>query len=129
MTRPRVTYMQLVVASIVVLLAGLLSAVLIYQTADEESRSASVYERGEDASYPAAPQDSKKYLRDMELYGGKANVLATEFRLWFASLWQGKPLAYMVACITIFLSFAVFYAAGRLPRSSKPGRDRDDRTL
>jgi hypothetical protein len=119
MTRPRVIYISLIVASVLVLLTGLLGAVLIYQAADNESRDASMYELGEGATYPVSPQDTKKYLRDMELYGGKANVLATELRLWLVGLWQGKSLAYMLAFIAILVSFALFYAASRLPRPSK----------
>jgi hypothetical protein len=65
------------------------------------------------------PEDSKKYLRDLQLYGGKANVLMDEFRRWFVGLWHGKSLAFTIACISIFVSFGVFYAANHLPSSLK----------
>jgi hypothetical protein len=55
----------------------------------------------------------------MELYGGKANVLTDEFRRWFIGLWHGESLAFIVAGITIFISFGVFYVANRLPSSLK----------
>ena len=43
------------------------------------------------------PFTSKKYVRELELYGGKINVLAVELRQWLASLWRGKALAYTIA--------------------------------
>ena len=65
------------------------------------------------------PEDSKKYLRDLELYGGKANVIIDELRRGFIGLWLGKSLAFTVACITIFVSFGFFYVANHLPSPQK----------
>jgi hypothetical protein len=64
--------------------------------------------------------NSKMYIHDLEVYGGKANVLADEFRRWFDSLWQGKSLASTVACITIFISFGLAFVAYNLPPDSEP---------
>jgi hypothetical protein len=51
---------------------------------------------------PLADQlESKKYLHDLEMYGGKANVLAAQFRDWFAGLWSGTNLAWTIAALTI----------------------------
>lgn len=128
----RFAYICLNLVSVIILLVGLGGAILIYQTAEDDSNNVLSYEKGYESVYPIMPQDSKKHLRDLELYGGKANVLMTEFRLWFVGLWQGKSLAFMVACFAIFLSFGVFYAANRLPYRLKPdvsnknNRDRSD---
>ncbi len=94
----------------VVLLAGLGSAVLIYHSSLDYSRSAQIYEDG----YPVSPEDTKQYLRGLQLYGGTANVLADELRRWFAGLWQGESLAVTVACITILISAGIFYLSYRL---------------
>jgi hypothetical protein len=59
------------------------------------------------------------YLHDLQLYSGKAGVLADEFRRWFVGLWYGKSLAFTVAYITLFISFVVFYAANHLPSRLK----------
>jgi len=67
----------------IMLLVGLGSAILIYRTAENDSNSILGYEEGDGSVYPVRPEDSKKYLRDLELYGGKANVLTDEFRRWF----------------------------------------------
>ena len=126
MAHPRTLYISLSIASAFVLVIGLLSAVLIYQAADRKSSDVLMYEQGEGSTYPVSPYDSKKYLRDMELYGGKANVLMAELRLWLAGLWQGKSLAYMAAFISVLVSFALFYAANRLAWPSGGGREKSN---
>ena len=68
-----------------------------------------------DNAYLIAPENSKKYVHDLELYGGKANVLANEFMSWFVGLWHGKSLAFTVACITIFISLGFFLVARTSP--------------
>jgi hypothetical protein len=55
------------------------------------------------------PADTKQYLRQMEVYGGTANLLASEFRLWFASLWHGERLALTVAVLTLVTSWAFWF--------------------
>jgi hypothetical protein len=90
--------------SLVILLGGLGSAIRIYQTAGIDSSTVLGYEGGDGSAYPAMPEDSKKFLRDLELYGGKTGMLLYEFRIGFAGLWHGKSLAYTVACITILIS-------------------------
>ena len=101
----------------IILMVGLASAILIYRKAENDSRDVSGYEQGSGSVYPVKPEDSKKYLRDMELYGGKANVLVDEFRRWFVGLWHGESLAFTVGCITIFVSFGIFYTANHVPSS------------
>jgi hypothetical protein len=61
------------------------------------------------------PEDTKKYVHDLELYGGKANVLADELRRWFGSLWHGRRLAATVACITLIVAGAYAFATAPLP--------------
>ncbi|HJV47822.1 MAG TPA: hypothetical protein VJ549_00975 [Geothrix sp.] len=59
------------------------------------------------------PEDTKKYLRDLELYGGKVNVLATEFMRWWDGLWHGRNLAFTVAWLTTFAAAAFWLIAHR----------------
>ena len=56
-------------------------------------------------------EHSKQYRRTLELYGGKANVLAVELTQWFDSLWHGTRLAYTVAGATVLLAGAFWLAA------------------
>ncbi len=99
--------LRLYVVTVVILLVGLGSAILIYLTAGDDSDNVLDFE------------NSKMYLHDLELYGGKANVLADELRNWFVGLWHGKSLAYTIACITIVISFGVFFVANHLQSDSK----------
>jgi len=101
--------------SAIILLVGLGSAVLIYQSAETDLSSVLGYEIAGESVYPIMPENSKMYKHDLELYGGKAAVLADEFRRWFVGLWHGKSLAFTVAFISIFISFVIFFAANHLP--------------
>jgi len=89
----------------IILLVGLGSSLLIYLNAKNASDNILGYE----------PETSKMYTHDLELYGGKANVLASEFSHWFVGLWQGESLAFTVACITIFVSLGFYFVAYNLP--------------
>ena len=64
---------QLRLLSYAIFTIGILSAVFIYVTASPPSQHPLGYD----------PLASKKYLRDLELYGGKINIIAVEFRQWF----------------------------------------------
>jgi hypothetical protein len=86
-----------------IFLLGLGLAVLLYVTAAAPSPSPLGYD----------PFTSKKYLRELELYGGKINVLAVEFHQWLASLWRGKALAYTVAVLTLMLSSLLWVIGAR----------------
>lgn len=105
---------RLYLITVTILLVGLGSAVLIYLSAENDSDSVVGYEAAGGYVYPVAPEDSKRYVHDLELYGGKANVLANDFMRWFVGLWHGKSLAVTIACITIFISLGFFYIARHL---------------
>ena len=81
-----------------IVLIGLGSAVFFYATASPPSQLPLGYD----------PFDSKKYVRELEVYGGKINVLAVQFRQWCASLGRGKPLAYTTALLTVLLASLVW---------------------
>ncbi|WP_243384506.1 hypothetical protein [Geothrix alkalitolerans] len=87
-----------------ILTAGLGAAALIYLRARPRMANPLGYE----------PEDTKKYLRELEVYGGKLNVLVTEFRHWFEGLWQGRSLAATVAVLTLLLAFGFWFVATRL---------------
>jgi len=124
------TYLNLI--SLMVLLVGLGSAILIYRTAEDTPYGALGYEEEGGTAYPVMPEDSKQYLRGLELYGGKANVLMDQLRRGFIGLWHGKSLAFTVAFITIFVTFGVFYTANYLLpsrlESDNPGEKNRDGT-
>jgi hypothetical protein len=117
-------------AGAAILVAGLALALLIYLRAGQETGARLGYEGGDGTVYPIRPEDNKQYLRDLELYGGKANVLADEFRRWLWGFGEGKSLAYLVAGATIIVAAGFFLAANapELPPESeeKEGYHRED---
>jgi len=96
---------RLYIITAILLLVGLGSAILIYLKAGDASENILIYEF----------EHSNMYRHNLELYAGKWNVLADEFSRWFDGLWHGRSLAFTVACITIFISFVIFFVAYHLP--------------
>ena len=120
---------RLYLASSAVLLAGIVSAVLIYVAAMNDSTGDSGYEVIGGFVYPAGGGYTKKYVHDLQLYGGKAAMLGDQFTRWFSGLWHGTSLSYTVAVIAFLLSFVVFVAANNVPaRSTSDGEDNRDKS-
>ena len=88
-----------------VLIVGFAAAAVIFLTAQPPPGNPLGYE----------PLETKKYLHDLEEFGGKANVLAAEFREWFDSLWHGRRLAFTVAAITLISAYTFKFFATPLP--------------
>lgn len=117
----RITDRRLVfnLIGLLILLGGLGGSILIYRTAGNNLRKDLIYQEEGGSVYPIRPEDSKKYVRDLEIYGGRANVLVTEFRLWLVGLWQGKSLAYIMAFLSVLVACGFFYAANNSPSRRK----------
>ena len=116
----------LYLTSAVILLVGLVSAVLIYWAAMNDSTGDSGYEVVGGFVYPGGGGYTKKYVHDLQLYGGNAAMLADQFMRWFSGLWHGKSLSYTVAGIAFLLSFGFFVAANNVPTASKSNLLRGD---
>lgn len=58
---------------------------------------------------------TRLYRHDLEVYGGRANVLADDFREWFSGLWHGRPLAFTVAVLTVLAALAYRFVAAPVP--------------
>lgn len=97
--------------AMIILLIGLGVAIGIYLTADSVP---------EDRPWELTP-DSRKYLRGLELYGGKLNVLLVQFGDWFDGLWHGKSLAFTVAVIALITSVGYLLLALRLSEEENGG--------
>jgi hypothetical protein len=111
-----------------ILIFGFGVAIIIYFTAGMEPQNPLGYD----------PLETKKYIHDLELYGGKANVLGEEFREWFVGLWYGRNLAYTIAVITVLTVLTLRFIATTLEehnarqvakhiRSPRPDPDDFDR--
>ncbi len=97
-----------------ILLVGLAAGLFIYLTASPP-----------DDALREQMEATKEYERQMEMYGGTANVLASQIREWFAALWQGPTLGITVACLSAVLALVVFVVLIPLPRV--PGADGEHR--
>jgi hypothetical protein len=102
---------RLYLSSILVLLLGLCAAAAVYVAAGSDPNNAVGYEVINGVAYPVAPEDSKAYQRELERFGGKANVLAVEFTHWFAGLWQGRRLAFTVGFLGAVSSLVLYLFA------------------
>jgi len=122
------TYLYL--ASAAVLLIGAGSAALIYRAAMNDPTGDAGYEIVGGFVYPGGGGYTKKYIHDLQLFGGNAAVLADEFMRWFTGLWQGESLAYTVGFITAALSLVLFLIARNTPSNiagSPPDGTRQDK--
>lgn len=108
-----------------ILFAGLAVAALVYLTAKEDMSDNVGYEFVGGNVYVTQPRDSKRYVHDLELYGGKAAVVVDDIDRWIASLWHGRRLAYTLAVFAIGLGLGCFFVAERMldHSSSDQGQD------
>jgi hypothetical protein len=89
------------------------AAALIWTTAPEDAPN----------PFGIDAQDTKKYLREVELFGGKATLLATQLSRWWQGLWHGRGLAVTVAA----LGSAVAVACWLILRAEARTLDTEDR--
>ncbi len=99
-----------------IVLAGLAAGLFIYLTAPAR-----------DDAVRQEMEATKEYQRQLEMYGGTANVLAIEIREWFDSLWHGPTLGITVMCLSALFALAVFVILTPLPpRAGERGGDRGE---
>jgi hypothetical protein len=98
-----------------ILLLGLGSSIAIYFTAGKESEGGFGYVISDGQVYPVSPESSKKYMHDVEQFGGKMNVLSDKINRWFIGLWHGRNLAFTVAFLTLVVSSGIFFVSRYSP--------------
>ncbi len=103
--KPATERTALYVVATVILLIGLGSAVLIHFSVEAGAHDSAIRDF----------ENSKRYRHDLEVIGGKMNVLMDQFCRWFAALWQGESLAVTIAWLTVFIAFGIFLFARHLP--------------
>jgi hypothetical protein len=99
---------RIILSSWIILAAGLIAAAAIFILTPPEAMDK-----------VTDPLLSKKYVHDLEVYGGRANVIQDEFLRWFEGLWQGKQLGVTIASITGFLFLALRFLVSPF-RLNKP---------
>ena len=112
---------RLYFSCVAILVLGLCSAILIYLTSDEDNSANEIgYVVAGGETYPIAPNQSKRYIRDLERYGGKAAVIFDEINRWFDGLWRGKSLGVTIGWISVIVSLALVLFARWLPPDQEP---------
>lgn len=100
-------------AGMVILVAGLLAAIVVYLIA------------GSEAADLAGMDANKQYQFQLERIGGKSAVLATEFNQWLGSLWHGTRLAWTLGVLAVVIALFCFWLAGlmavEIPEDDTPG--------
>ena len=97
--------------SLTILIVGLCSAAAIYFLAEDVPDIGDGYVIVDGKTYPAGVYQSKRYVREVERFGGKAFLIFDEIDRWFASLWQGKKLGVTIGWLSSVASLAIFLAA------------------
>jgi hypothetical protein len=119
---------RLRLSCLIILVAGLCSAMLIYTVAEDIPDDSLGYVMVNGTVYPLAASDSKKYRREVQRFGGKAALLFDDFGRWFGELWRGKTLAKTVAWISVLMSLGIYLFARFIgPDASSNGQDEDAR--
>ena len=107
---------RLMMCSVVVAVVGLLGALLIYVNDDDGDADENVQIVIVDGkAYKVPLASTKMYQRDLRRYGGEAAVLFDDINRWFATLWRGRSLAIITACVTVFVSVGLFLFARGMP--------------
>ncbi len=97
------------------LLLGFGAAVLVYALAPPE--------QPEDP-WRTDPLGQRRYARQMQVMGGKANLLTADFIEWFGGLWHGRNLAGTMGVLTLITTGGFRFVAGRRlihAATSRPG--------
>ena len=99
-------------AGTAILLAGLLSAALVYRAAPPAGPRPD----------PLVSGHSKRELAQMENIGGKSVVFAAELNEGFDSLWHGRRLAYALTFLSAGSALVCFFLSSRLDEAAPPAR-------
>jgi hypothetical protein len=99
-------------AAVAILAFGLGAAGCIYLlTDDSEEVSGGQVVIVDGTTYSVPANVTKRYTRDLQMFGGKAALVFDDLGRWFSGLWHGRALARTVLCLTLFASLALVMIA------------------
>lgn len=101
--------------AVLVLLAGLGGAVVLYINAPDEAAAGDNYVIEGGVAYRVSPWDSRSYQRNLEYLGGKSAVLMTQAREWLAAAWNASTQAVLLACVSALAAAFLLYLAEPVP--------------
>lgn len=98
--------------SLAILAAGFIAAAVIFFAAGGDQ---------DDDALRDDPLGRKRFSHDVQVMGGKANLLAADFQTWFDGLWHGRALAGTVLVLTVAGTLGFRFVA-TLPLPPPSGR-------
>ena len=97
-------------SGLVIAVLGLGSGVTIWRAQDRIERENEAAQIVNPAA-PLPPLDSRKHVRDVEIYYGKVGVLLEKAD----ELFHGKPLTKIIGIVSIVTAIGLFLVASRVP--------------
>jgi hypothetical protein len=94
---------------VIVLLVGIGSTIFVYRLGQNRSATSTTNSDWQDSSLSVT--DSKTSTRDIELYGGKVEVLMVK---WLERLRRPESLAIIIATVSALIALGCFLVARRL---------------
>jgi hypothetical protein len=102
--------------TVMILLVGLNSAIVICLTAENDSKSFLGYKIADGRAYPVEPEDFKVYFYMVwNVMAERQMYLRASSFVGLPGLWHGKSLSFTIASIAIPISFPFFLNAHQMP--------------
>ena len=98
---------RLNLAALAVLATGLALALLVHTRADEVQPASAAYAIAGGEAHAIPAHASRRYVSQLERFGGKAAVLFDEWIDWMASLWQGRRLAWTIGGLSALIALGL----------------------
>lgn len=116
------TRRQLNLAALAVLAAGLAIALLVRALSDDAPAPSASYVITGDETHAVPAHASKRYVSQLERFGGKAAVLFDEWIDWMASLLHGRRLAWTIGVLSVLAALGLHaFALYFTPPDPPPG--------
>ncbi len=101
------TRRRLNLAALAVLAGGLALATLVHALAEDAPPPSASYVIVGDAAHAVPAHASKRYISQLERFGGKAAVLFDEWIDWMASLVHGRRLAWTIGVLSVLAALGL----------------------
>lgn len=111
---------RLNLAALAVLAAGLALALLVHALSDDAPPPSASYAIVDGEAHAIPAHASRRYVSQLERFGGKAAVLFDEWIDWMASLAHGRRLAWTIGVLSVLAAlglhaFALYFTPPDAP--------------